>query len=127
MCNLDADGDAVFDTRDAQIMLRRLAGFSGTALFEGSAAARACAARVAAFDVATFVDGQSGPALVSKPLDIDGDGQVLASTDGLMLMRVALGLTGEAVVANATASGAPRRTWAQVKPYLLDECGLSFP
>ena len=41
-----------------------------------------------------------------------------------MLLRVALGLTGDAVVANATAPGAPRNTWALVKPYLVQQCGL---
>jgi serine protease len=126
-CNLDADGDAVFDARDAQLMLRRLAGFKGAALTEGTTSPRACAARVTATDVAAFVDSQSAPAIINKSLDIDGDGVVLANTDGLMLLRVALGLVGDAVVANATTPGAPRTTWALVKPYLVNQCGLVLP
>ena len=86
---------------------------------------RACALRKTGIDVAGFVDFQSTLSAAPKALDIDGDGQVLATTDGLMLLRVALGITGDAVVANATAPGAPRRTWALVQPYLVQQCGLN--
>ena len=126
-CNVDADNDGAFDLRDAQLMLRRFAGFSGAAITEGTSAPRVCATRLAGTDVATFIDAQSAATVANKGLDIDGDGKVLASTDGLMLLRVALGLTGNAVVANATAPGAPRNTWALVKPYLVDQCGLTLP
>ena len=126
-CNVDADNDGMFDLRDAQLMMRRLNGLSGSAMTNSLAAPRACATRLTATDVADFVDAQSAATVANKGLDIDGDGQVLASTDGLMLLRLALGFTGNAVVANATAPGAPRSTWALVKPYLVDQCGLTLP
>jgi hypothetical protein len=44
----------------------------------------------------------------------------------LMLLRVAVGLRGDSVVAGATAPGAPRRTWAQVAPYLELSCGVTL-
>lgn len=75
-----------------------------------------------------FTPGCNAPsnlAAAPKAFDLDGDGQVLATTDGLMLLRVALGLTGDAVVVNATAPGTPRRTWAAVQPYLTQQCGLN--
>ena len=124
-CNLDADGNGLFDARDAQLIQRRLAGLADAALTDGLTAAPACATRPTGASVATFVDARSSGAAAPKPYDIDGDGQVHATTDGLMMMRVALGLTGDAVVLNATAPGAPRTTWAQVRPYLVTECGLT--
>ena len=51
-------------------------------------------------------------------LDIDGNQTISATTDGLMLLRAMLGLTGTAVTAGATAPGAPRTTWAQIAPYV---------
>ena len=126
-CNLDADGDLVFDSRDAQMILRRLLGYSGAALTNGAAPFRACAQRVTDAAIGSFIDAQTQPTALSagaKPLDIDGDDQVLATTDGLMLLRAALGLPGSAIIAGATAAGAPRATWAQVQPYLKNQCGL---
>ena len=124
-CNLDADGNGLFEARDAQLIARRLAGLSDAALTDGLPAPFACATRQTGASVATFVDARSSGAAAPKPYDIDGDGQVRVTTDGLMILRVALGLTGDAVVANAAAPGAPRTTWAQVRPYLVNECGLT--
>ena len=124
-CNLDADGNGRFEARDAQLIQRRLAGLADASLTDGLTALPACATRQTGASVATFVDGQSSGAAAPKPFDIDGDGQVHATTDGLMILRVALGLTGDAVVLNATAAGAPRVTWADVRPYLVTNCGLT--
>ena len=49
-------------------------------------------------------------------LDLDGNGRVDALTDGLMLIRTMLGLSGPAVTAGAVGSGAARTTWAQIQP-----------
>lgn len=125
-CNLDVDGDGIFDPRDAQMLTRRLAGFSGAAI-AGGATLRACATRTSGAALASFVDAQSATAGLPKPYDIDGDGVVSTATDGLMLLRIALGITGDAVVTNATAPGAPRNTWSLVKPYLVQQCGLVLP
>ena len=124
-CNLDADGNGLFEPRDAQLIVRRMTGLSDAALTDGLTAPLACATRQTGASVATFVDARGSGAALPKPYDIDGDGKVLATTDGLMMLRVALGLTGDAVVLNATAPGAPRTTWAQVRPYLVTECGLT--
>ena len=57
-------------------------------------------------------------------LDIDGDGEVLATTDALILARVALGMTGDAVLAGINVSNAPRNTWAAIRNYLVTQCGM---
>jgi uncharacterized delta-60 repeat protein len=56
--------------------------------------------------------------------DIDGDGQVLPTTDGLLLTRVAAGLTGNAVITGAVGAGAPRNTWPEIRDYLITQCGM---
>jgi uncharacterized delta-60 repeat protein len=56
--------------------------------------------------------------------DIDGDGKVLPTTDGLLLARASLGLTGSAVVSGATGAGAPRNTWEEVRDFLITQCGM---
>ena len=59
-------------------------------------------------------------------LDIDGDGHIYPTTDGLILMRVMLGLTGTAV-SSAAVVGSPRSTWTDIKTYLNDSCAMGLP
>ena len=60
-------------------------------------------------------------------LDIDGDGRVLATTDMLIGTRIALGMTGNAVVNGINfPSTATRNTWPLIRAYLVTQCGLSL-
>ena len=125
-CNLDTDGNDTVDGNDTIRVLRRVLGLSPGAMTSNTAF-NACSSRNTDAAVASFIDTQrtaTGPG-GSVPYDVDGDGQVSALTDGLMLLRAALGLSGDAVVAGATAPGAPRTTWAEVQPYLRSQCGLN--
>ena len=125
-CKVDADGDGIFDVSDAQIVLRRLLGFSGPTLV-GTTPFRACATRTNGTSIADFLDPQRVPVAGAIALDIDGDGRVLPTTDGLLLLRVALGLTGNAVVAGAIGQGAIRQSWLDVRGYLNGSCGMTLP
>ncbi len=125
-CNLDVDGDLSFGVSDAQMTMRRLLGFSDASLTAGLGPFRVCAARSSDTLISNFIDAQIAPVVGVKPYDLDGDGQVLANTDGLMILRAALGLPGATIVAGATAPTAPRNTWASIQPYLKNECGLSI-
>jgi hypothetical protein len=59
-------------------------------------------------------------------LDFDGDGRVLATTDMLIGARVALGMTGNAVIGGITfAPHAARTTWPAIRDYLVSQCGMS--
>ncbi len=51
-------------------------------------------------------------------LDVDGDGVISATSDGLMILRAMLGLSDTAVTQGATVSGAPRTTWTQIAPFV---------
>ena len=60
-------------------------------------------------------------------LDIDGDGLVLATTDMLIGTRIALGITGPAVVNGITfPPTATRNTWPLIRDYLVTQCGMSL-
>ena len=60
-------------------------------------------------------------------LDVDGNGSIDALTDGLMLLRAMLGLTGTGVTNGAIGGGAPARTtWGLIQPYLNVNCGTNF-
>jgi serine protease len=125
-CNLDVDGDLSFDARDAQMTLRRILGYDATATINGLNPFSVCALRTTAATINSFIDTQISRAIGAKPYDLDGDGVVLAATDGLMILRAALGLPGASIVAGAVAPTAPRNTWALIQPYLKNECGLTI-
>jgi uncharacterized delta-60 repeat protein len=56
--------------------------------------------------------------------DIDGDGKVLPTTDGLLLARASLGMTGNSVISGTTGAGARRSTWPAIRDFLITQCGM---
>jgi hypothetical protein len=56
--------------------------------------------------------------------DIDGDGKVLPTTDGLLLARASLGMTGLAVITGAVGAGAARPSWPSIRDFLITQCGM---
>jgi uncharacterized delta-60 repeat protein len=61
-------------------------------------------------------------------LDVDGDGKVLATTDALIHARVAFGMSGNAVIGGITfAAHALRKTWPEIRTYLVTQCGMAIP
>jgi hypothetical protein len=60
-------------------------------------------------------------------LDVDGNGAQEALTDGLIILRAMLGMTGAAVTSGTIGGGNPTRTtWATIQPYLNGNCGTNF-
>jgi uncharacterized delta-60 repeat protein len=57
-------------------------------------------------------------------LDIDNDGKILPTTDGLLLSRAAAGLTGDAMITGAIGAGALRNDWPKIRDYLNTQCGM---
>ncbi len=62
--------------------------------------------------------------VVKCSLDLDGDGQVLATTDVVLMARAALGYTGATLTTNALAAAAPRRSSTDLLSYLSASCGV---
>ena len=65
--------------------------------------------------------------VVKCSLDLDGDGQVLATTDAVLMARAALGYSGAALTTNAFSAAAPRRTSLDLRSYLIGSCGMALP
>ena len=65
--------------------------------------------------------------VVKCSLDLDGDGQVLATTDAVLMARAALGYSGAALTTNAFSAAAPRRTPVDLRSYLIGSCGMALP
>ena len=60
-----------------------------------------------------------------KP-DLDGDGEFSAS-DALVYARVALGISGNAVVGGVNfPAAATRNTWPLIRTYLVMQCGMNL-
>ena len=78
----------------------------------------------AAVDMGAFES--SAATLLGCTLDLDGNGTINATTDGLMLARALLGLTGPAVTGNALGTAPTRGDWASIRSYVNANCGTNF-
>lgn len=107
--HLDIDGTNAYTAEsDALLIARYLFGVRGSALIVDTLASNA------------------DPAVVAQRLDnlrpifdIDGDGQVDATTDGILITRYLLGARGDALIAGALSTTARRTLAADVENYLL--------
>jgi Domain of unknown function (DUF4394) len=74
----------------------------------------------------TTIDGLA-IAPPTECLDLDGDRVISATTDGLMLLRALLGMTGTSVTTNALPTPTPpRSTWDAIRTHLNSNCGMTF-
>jgi hypothetical protein len=69
---------------------------------------------------------ESGNVIPLGCLDVDGNGQIDALTDGLITIRAMFGLTGASVTNAAVGANASRSTWATIRQFLNRSCGGSF-
>lgn len=115
-CALNADANLVTSaTSDALLITRYLLGIRGDAL--GTSALGLYPTRT----------GQALETyLASLDLDADGDGQSLAMTDGLLILRAMLGLTGDALTQGATNAAHPNvRNAQQVLSWIESTHGVA--
>lgn len=113
-CVLDVDGDQTVDAlTDGLILLRAMLGLTGPALVAG--AIGPTAVRTSADQVQPFVH--------LAALDLDLDGSVVASSDGVMLLRAMFGVRGNAVTSGAVIGG---RSWPDIRDYVNTECGVTW-
>ena len=122
-CYLDINNTTQLEGPDGQAILAWLLGFRGQNLKD--------AAHTPGFDPALESTGEAidlmlAPQYAAGIFDLDGDGQSLPTTDGLMLLRVMLGLTGTAVTQNAINPAGTRPDWTSVRNYLNTTCGMSL-
>ena len=97
---------------DGLLVIRHLFGFTGDALATGAISSDA--ARDRADDISTLL------ADADSELDIDGNGESKALSDGLLLIRYLFGFTGDALTVGAIGEGATRDTSEAIEAYISD-------
>ena len=107
--DIDDDGESKALT-DGLIMIRHLFGFNGDSLTAGAIGGEA--------DRATSDAISSYLADATTELDIDGDGESKALTDGLLLIRYLFGFSGDSLISGAIGNGAERDTAEEVEAYI---------
>ncbi len=117
-CILDIDGNGVHDANtDGVMLLRAMFGLTGTAVTNGAIGVGA--------KRTTWAEIQ--PVINTLALDVDGNNSTAPLTDGLMILRAMLGLTGGAVTSGALGAGAPTRgNWTAIRGYVNGSCSTRF-
>lgn len=112
---LDIDYD-LFDTvkyragTDGTLLLRYLFGMRGTALTQDASGSNAY--RSAPEHVSEYLES------IMAALDIDRNGRIDPTTDGLLILRYLLGLRGDPLLRGALGGNAARRTASEVENYI---------
>ena len=106
--DFDDNGEADALT-DGLLLLRHSFGLTGETLTGG------------AISASSSLSSSGVEARIQSSLtiaDIDGNNQVDALTDSLLLLRYLFGLTGEVLIADAVSTGATRTTATQISEYI---------
>jgi hypothetical protein len=108
---LDVDDDGATQAlTDGLLVLRYLFGFRDATLITGAVGGGA--QRDTADEIETFMETILGT------LDVDGNGEVAALTDGLLVLRYLFGFRGATLINGAIGSGATRTTADEIETYL---------
>jgi RHS repeat-associated protein len=126
-CAFEISGDGEVDAGiDGLLIARYALGFRGAALIAGITASPALDASVIEARLLSLTSVASGSPAGTRPtLDIDGDGNVLATTDALMILRSLRALNGstDASLANdAFNPSGTRNTPALIQAYIATIC-----
>ena len=97
---------------DGLLVIRHLFGFSGNSLTSGATTTEG--ARTSAEAISSYLSD------ADSELDIDGDGQSKALTDGLLLIRYLFGFSGDSLTAGAIGEGAERSAAGDIEKYISD-------
>jgi hypothetical protein len=64
--------------------------------------------------------------LFNCSMDVDGDGEYRATTDGVIIARAMMGMTGTAVTNGVMGHNPPRNTWALLRTHFNNHCGMNL-
>ena len=107
--DIDSDGQTGALT-DGLLILRHLFGFSGSTLTDGAVALGA--SRTSPEAVREYLQ------VNAAELDIDGDSETDALTDGLLILRYLFGFRGDTLVSAALSGSASRSVPSDIESYL---------
>ncbi len=105
-CALNADANNQVASNDAMLAVRYLLGYTGNALTDGALGANPGR-------TTQQIESHLAQLKTEAKLDADGDGEVNAMTDGLLILRAMLGLSGDALIAGARNVSHPNVRSAQ--------------
>ena len=109
--SLDIDGNGQYDAlTDGLLVLRNMFGLDGDSLINGIIASDA--------NYTESVDIELRIYLLGSLIDIDGNGEVDALTDGLLILRYLFGLEGDALINGVVAENATRKTASDIEAHL---------
>ena len=109
--SIDIDGNGQYDAlTDGILILRGMFGLTGDTLVVDVIGSGAV------YKEPEEIESQLS--VLGELLDIDGNGQVDALTDGLLILRYLFGLSGDSLIAGAVAVDATRTSGADVEAYL---------
>ena len=110
--NLDIDGNGETNAlTDGILVVRYLFGLTGEPLIEGAIGTGA--SRNSASDIINYLEEAR-----HTFLDVDDNGEANALTDGLLVIRYLIGLTGEPLIQDVIASNATRTSSADIEAFL---------
>ncbi len=114
-CTLDADGNESVDAlTDGLIFIRHMFGIRGVSLVEGATASNC------SFCVAAEIEPILDQCAATGTSDIDGNGNVDALTDGLLIIRFILGIRGGALITDSIGDDCARCTVLEIEDYLQE-------
>ena len=109
--SIDIDGNENYDAlTDGLLLLRGMFGLDGNSLVTGTIASDAA--------YTESVDIESRIETLGDLADIDGNGDVDALTDGLLILRYLFGLQGDTLINGVIASDATRKTAEEIEAHL---------
>jgi len=108
---MDIDGNNQYDAlTDGMLLLRSMFGFTGSALIDDAVASDA--------RYETAVDINSRIDVLGEMVDVDGDGQKDALTDGLILIRYLFGYRGDELLDGVSTSDTAGRTSSEIEMHI---------
>ncbi len=109
--NIDIDGNGEADAlTDGLLIVRFLFGFTGDSLINDVIGDNAT--RNTVTEIEGFLED------INPTLDIDGNGEVDALTDGLLVVRFLFGFTGDSLTNDVIGENATRNTFGEVENFL---------
>ena len=109
--SIDIDGNEDYDAlTDGLLLLRGMFGLDGSALVTGTIASDAT--------YTESVDIESRIEILGDLTDIDGNDDIDALTDGLLILRYLFGLQGDTLISGVVAEDATRTTAEDIEAYL---------
>ena len=109
--SIDIDGNEDYDAlTDGLLLLRGMFGLDGSALVTGTIASDAT--------YTESVDIESRIEILGDLTDIDGNDDIDALTDGLLILRYLFGLQGDTLINGVVAEDATRNTAEEIEAHL---------